>query len=205
MSPFKDLRRRRCLGPLAIWIEKPMRNNPTDRPGVAPNSAAIAPGLAQLRKESLSTEISGAQPLVQDVELHVDPGSQVRGRIHSPSGRLFELELSSDPPGQWLALHVRLAVTDMTDAVWFGMIARGAGPEGAVVRPCLRSGLAEGFVDHFFARHILIAPETRDFMDALHIPSVTDLPLDAHWRELVLFLPVSGVQWHLHDLRLYLA
>jgi len=103
-----------------------------------------------------------------------------------------------------MALHLRLATTDLSGLDWLGITCRSAARGHAMVRPCLRSGLAKGFTDSFFDRHLLSAETPRNFTDALHVPTRRDIPEQAPWRELVLFLPEAGCVWHLHDLRIFM-
>lgn len=138
------------------------------------------------------------------LSLRADPELNVGGQYHSPSGRLLELDVTCAGPGKWLALHISLGVTELTDCAWVGLTCRQAATAEQLIRPCLRSGTDTGFVDCFFDKHMLAVPEPRNHVDVLHIETRPDLPETALWRELVLFLPTRDFRWDMHDLRLFI-
>jgi hypothetical protein len=101
---------------------------------------------------------------------------------------------------------VALGQPDLEGVAFLGFACRSVAREEVLVRACLRSGAPEteaGFSDYFFPRHLLSVPEPLSHVDALHLPTCLDVPEQAPWRELVLFLPIEGFVWHLHDLRLF--
>ncbi len=139
-----------------------------------------------------------------DLFLHADPALEVSGTWSAPSGRLLELDIITRAPGRWLALHMKLNMQDLSRHLWLGFACRSAGEEEIVIRPCLRSGTGDGFVDCFFPKHILATPEAFNHVDAFFLPATRSIPRHASWRELVLFLPRESLRWHLHDLRPFL-
>lgn len=136
------------------------------------------------------------------VTLHSDPALGLSGRWRSPAGRFLELEATMSGKGVWIALHVALPLSDLTDATHVGLVCRCAAPERHMLRPCLRSGLDDGsgFVDCFFDKHVLTAQRPRSHVDALYLDAATGVPLRAPWRELVLFLPRVSFHLDLHQL-----
>lgn len=168
-------------------------------------TAALAPGLARLRDSRADGPLAATETaFVPGIALHADPGLALAGRFRSPAGRLLELEATPGGTG-WIGLHVALDTASLPETGWLGLACQSAAAARIVVRPCLRSGTGTGFADTFFPRHILAEPEAQSHVDALPLATTPDLPADAPWRELVLFLPGAPFTWHLHDLRIFLA
>lgn len=145
-------------------------------------------------------------PLPGGLLLNADPAGRVTGRWSSPAGRLIEIETEVAEPGRWLGLHLPLPAEDLAGRLWIVLALRTSAAAATAIRPCLRSGLAEGgFRDDFFPRAVLAQPRESDHLDRLAPDHLPDLPLQAPWRELVLFLPpATGLHLVLHDLRLAL-
>jgi hypothetical protein len=169
-------------------------------------SEALNHQLDALRLGTGTGDISSQQSLIAPgIALHCDPVAGMAGHWSSPTGRLVELDATPRQAGNWLALHVTLDPGALTGATWIGFTCRSAAPEQIMVRPCLRSGGADGFTDCFFPRHLLSLPEVLNHADAIHLPSTPEVPPQAPWRELLFFLPCADTAWHLHDLRLFAA
>lgn len=176
-------------GPLHIPGLEPLRTRRHDGDDIAGHETGFAPGLS----------------------LRSDPALELGGRWQSPAGRLLELDLTPAGRGGWLGLHLRLKGGPTDDpqggAAWIGFACRSAAPEELMLRAALRTGGgadgADGFTDHFLARHVLAGSEPRDHLDALYLPACPGWPARAPWCELVLFLPPRALVWHLHDLRVF--
>lgn len=136
--------------------------------------------------------------LAPGVLLHADPELQLTGRYSSSAGRFLDLHLMPQGTGDWLGLHLPLPQPDFTDIDYFGFVCRAAASASWMLRACLRSGFAEGgFRDCFFDKHLLTSARPHSHMDALYLDSHPNLPLQAPWRELVLFLPRQDCQLNL--------
>ncbi|WP_380996007.1 hypothetical protein [Sedimentitalea sp. HM32M-2] len=184
----------------------PVTNTPTDTPTGPDLVPDLVPGLNRLRHGRAAGAIADRVDLAPGLALIADPALRATGRWRSPAGRLLELEIETGGRGDWMALHLALATPDLAPAAFFGFACTGLAPQMQLIRACLRSGRADGgFVDCFFDRHILTAPEPAAHVDALHLPTQPEVPEDAPWRELLLFLPPEPVRWHLHDLRVFAA
>jgi len=153
-----------------------------------------------------------AGPLTTDIEFlpsfafHADPALQITGQYRSPKGRLLELEVEVQPrDNSWVGLHLTLPARDLTHAGIVGFGARIAAPGIHVVRACIRSGLENSFVDCFFDKHLLFRAEEASHIDAISIHHRADLPIEASWRELILFLPPENFHISLIDLRLFIV
>ena len=136
--------------------------------------------------------------------LHADPALGLSGTYRSPLDRLLELETKMSGDGAWLGLHLGLPLRDLSGFGVVGFAARTSAGSMALIRACLRSGLDEGgFQDVFFDKHLLTRPEESAHLDALHLPQVPDVALQAPWRELVFFLPTQDCHLSLIDLRVF--
>lgn len=180
-----------------------------------PLTPSLTPSLAAFTQATSDGTISDITTFCPGFSLHADPGFGVGGTWRAPSDRVLELEITTQGPGDWLALHLRLErVKDLTGA-WIGFACRHAAPQQQMIRPVLRSGPGlgpnsgadDGFSDHFFAKHILSTPEPRNHLDAINLATTRTLPARARWRELVLFLPSPApeqtLRWDLQDLRVF--
>lgn len=150
--------------------------------------------------------------LTQDVDflpglaLHADPALALSGSFTSPQGRILDIDAHMGPkPGNWLGLHVSLPAHDLRQTGVLGFAARISAPEIMVVRACLRSGAADGFVDCFFDKHLMLRPEEASHLDALPLHYRDQIPMQAPWRELVLFLPTHDFRLSLIDLRTFIV
>jgi len=138
--------------------------------------------------------------------LDADPKIGVSGSYRSISHRLMELDVQVQAPGDWLALHLALPPLALQDLTYIGLACRLSAPEPLMLRACLRSGLhsslpQDGFIDCFFDRHILTTKQPHSHLDMLYLDACSELPFDAPWRELVLFLPCQSFRlnlMHLH-------
>lgn len=165
----------------------------------------VAPALAVLRAGREAGEVTHGVAPVPGIALQADPALALAGHYQSPAGRLLELEVQVSGQGSWLALHVALSAPDLSGASWLTLTSRSAAGQATMIRPCLRSGLSEGFVDCFFDKHILATRVPQSHVDGIHLPTTRSIPDRAPWRELVLFLPRESFRWHLHDLGLHVA
>lgn len=165
----------------------------------------VAPALAMLRGGQAAGDVTHGVSPAPGCSLQADPGLALAGRYRSPPGRLLELEAEISGLGNWIALHFAVAAPDLMQARWLTLTCRAASAAAMMIRPCLRSGLEEGFVDCFFDKHILSTRTPQSHVDGLHLPTTRSVPETAPWRELVLFLPRESFSWHLHDLHLGVA
>lgn len=166
-----------------------------------PALSCTAPALNAMRTSLSNGEIAGNVQFLPGLSLMADPALKIGGQFCSPAGRLLELDITTSGVGGWIALHVKLGIATLSETAYLGFACRHAAPAELMIRACLRSGTEDGFVDTFFDKHILAAPDPLNHVDALHIATCRTLPETAPWRELILFLPKRDFRWHLHDLR----
>lgn len=167
--------------------------------------AQINHALAVLRDAVTEGEIRGETWLLPGVVVRADPALKPGGRFTSPEGRLMDLDVSVGGEGAWMALHLSLGRRDYTPYGFVGFACRAAAPEPITMQPCLRSGTEDGFVDCFYDKHVLAMPEEASHLDALSVQNRPNLPLQAPWRELILFLPTHNFRLSLLDLRIFVV
>ena len=173
-----------------------------------PPQSFLPPAVAALRAASQQAKPlftrAHSQPLGAGLTLHLDAAARMTGQWASPANRLLELATDVQTPGAWFALHVTLDLPDLAPYRWIGIAARSTAGQATAVRVCLRSLLADGFHDQFFARDILSRSVQSDHHDLIDPAQFPDLPSHAQGRELVLFLPAATpVAWALHDLAVF--
>lgn len=170
--------------------------------GVIALDAALAPLRAgMVAPRPLDRPDTG---MAADVWLRSDPEAVFSGSWSSPRGRLCEIDVALDRPGRWLGLHVALPPVEADALAWLGFACRIHAARPLALRPCLRSGTEEGFVDTFFDRHVLARTAETDHQGLLAPERHPDLPATAAWRELILFLPSGeNLSLALHALRIF--
>jgi hypothetical protein len=159
--------------------------------------------LALLRGDEKEGALSDRMDFAAGVTLRADPALELGGRYASPAGQLIAFEAEVAGRGGWCGLHLGLPARDLSDRGMLGFACRSAAPEIRVIQPCLRSGTADGFEDCFFDKHILSQPEESSHVDILPVGRRARFPVEAPWRELILFLPLASFRWSLIDLRVF--
>lgn len=117
----------------------------------------------------------------------------------------LHLQTSVHEPGRWMGLHFGLGDVDLSDTAVLGVYSRQRAPRSCTWRMCLRSGTPDGFVDHFFDKHVVAYNAPAMHVDTLEINAQRSLPRRATWRELVLFFHPESFDATLQDLRLFTA
>lgn len=161
--------------------------------------------LSKLRAGTRDGKLASHVNFGRGIDLRADPALQLGGRYASPRGRI--LELSAQPAGQgaWCGLHLKLPDGGLQGYGALGFVLRGMAPQMQLLRGCVRSGTSEGFSDCFFDKHVLLRPEESSHADALMLTGGPQLPLQAPWRELILFLPAEAFELTLSDWRVFLV
>lgn len=158
---------------------------------------------ADLPKCRFMPNVAGGQPLLRDVDFtaELDPKAAFGAEWHSPRGRILEVDFQPKGRVRWFGLHLQID-PDMRPYRWYGFALRHAASRPIGFRAALR---ADGHdeADVFFPRHLMVGPQQSDHIDVFDPSLLPDFPLEARFRELILFLPVSlDYQYALHDLRL---
>jgi hypothetical protein len=160
--------------------------------------------LQALRSNSCCGTLGASTVFGAGVQLNSDTSLQLQGEFRSPPGWLLELKMRPDGRGAWCGLHLDLPPFDVSADSIFGFTARGAASHKAVVSACLRSGRGQSFSDAFFDRHLMLRPEEIAHTDALQARIGLEIPAQADWRQLVLFLPCEAIRLSLIDLRIFM-
>lgn len=183
-----------------------------DRSGTGPDNLALGPDgqanhvLALWGSGTAEAALENDLTFLPGLELHADPALGMTGRYRSPAGWLLEIEAEMTGAGKWFALHLALPAQDLTGYGVLGFALRASANGMHIVRACLRSGLEDGgFQDYFFDKHILLRPEEATHLDALPLRQIWELPIQAPWREIVLFLPPQDIRLSLIDLRVFIV
>ena len=177
----------------------------------APDNQALAPDrqanqtLAALRASRDSGPLTGETVFLPGLTLHADPTLRISGSYTSPTGRLLDITAHMAGDGNWCGLHIALPANDLTQYAMVGFAARFSAGHTQVARACLRSGVEDGFVDHFFDKHLLLRPQEASHLDALSVHHSQNVPLQAPWREVIVFLPTQDFQVSLIDLRIFVV
>lgn len=160
--------------------------------------------LALLRQQDSHGTLSENTEFMPGFFLNADPALALRGQYRSPKDHLLEFSAQTDAAARgWVGLHLNWPLHSLRDLGVIGFAARGHAAEMTLMRICLRSGTEEGFTDCFFDKHILLRPEEASHVDALSWRQRDEIPEQALWRELVLFLPSHGFELALTDLRVF--
>lgn len=166
----------------------------------------IAGRLEELRRLDGVKRPLDETPLVPGLRFRLDPEAGFDGAWDSDPGRLFVLRTRPiRQPGHWLGLHLELGQLETARLPYLGLVARAAATRATAIRVALRSGRAEGgFTDRFFPRHMLALPGEVEHLDMISPERDPDIPAEAPWRELILFLPPrEPLEIALHDLRIF--
>ena len=142
-------------------------------------------------------------PIVRGFWIATDPEVPPAGRIRSRAGELLEAEFELAAPARWLALNLALGPVDLSARAGFGLAVQASAPRSLALRVCLRSGAPGGFVERFFPRELVIAPEGRLHVDILDLQGAAPVPPRAPWRDLILFLPPESCALTLRAMRIF--
>ncbi|WP_204115967.1 hypothetical protein [Shimia biformata] len=161
--------------------------------------------LAVMRGKSRTGDLKDIVKFLPGFSLHADPALRLSGQYTSPRGRILELDARMGGAGDWVGLHLSLPARSLKEVGVLGFAARTSASDTTVLRVCLRSGDGDSFTDCFFDKHLLLRPEEASHLDALPVGYRDDLPVEAAWRELILFLPTEDFRLALIDLRVFMV
>ena len=164
--------------------------------------AHLAATLNALRGLTFDGTAADTQHLVPGVFFSADPQGQVTVQASSRPGMLLNFRVQVDRPGRWLSLNMGVGSADLTDARIVSFACKADARATTAFRVCLRSGTEGGFRDVLFAKPVICGPDTAVHMDVLSLATTPEVPRQAPWRELVIFLDRDPQDVTLHDFRL---
>lgn len=162
--------------------------------------------LSALRALDVSGGIEAEKTVILNgITLSYSPDGQLQGQYYSGSGNMLSLNLScrSRTPPRWQCLTIPLGAMDLSGAAAVGVIARTSAPQSTISRFTLRSGRDGDFVDQPFGKALasFAAPSTH--LDVIEIEKAPNLPLQAQWRDLILFFRPGSLEIEILDLRFF--
>lgn len=159
--------------------------------------------LAVLRAMTLNQRIDSEQRFVPGLYLSLDEASDTKARIESQPATLLDLSCETRRPGAWLSLNLELGACDLSRCSVLGIMCKSQAPETLTFRVCLRSAVEGGFRDAFFPKRVISYGQESVHADLIKLEEREDVPAQAAWRELILFLPPDLHRLSLRDLALF--
>jgi hypothetical protein len=160
--------------------------------------------LAALRLlERPASTLAPHEHLVPGIFFDFDPEAKISTQVESRPGSLLSAQFTVEGTARWLALHINLSETDLSDKMIIGLACRSMAPGSTTFHPCLRTNGEEGFSDIFFRKTAISYAEPSLHLDALQIESHPELTIPAPQRELVLFFRPETGEIDLQDIRLF--
>lgn len=168
------------------------------------DDAPVQKRLNTLRTSIQCGDIAPEVEVFPGIRFVCDPNSIMKGQYKSHSGRLLELKVSHQTPARWFGLHFKIESVDLSDFSAIGFYSRMSAPKDIAVRPCIRSGAGDSFVDTFFPYSIAVSPRPSMHLDALEAHYEHEiLSSPVPWREFILFMPTGTFCLGVHDLRIF--
>lgn len=148
--------------------------------------------------------ISSGQALVPGVTFWLD-AEQGQQSLHGGPARGGGVNIKTkvEAPGRWMGLHFQLGDHALADLAVLGVYSQQRAARAMTWRMCLRSGTADGFVDHFFDKHTVAYAASATHVGTLELAAQTGLPRGTTWRELILFFHPESFDLTVQDLRLF--
>lgn len=162
--------------------------------------------LSALRAHEAAGAVSAEKTVILNgITLSYGAGGPLRGNYRSGRDNMLSLNLTcrSRSFPQWQCLTVPLGAMDLAGTAAIGIIARTSAPQSTLSRFTLRSGRDGDFVDQPFGKALasFAAPSTH--LDLLEISKAPNLPLQAQWRDLILFFRPGPLEIEILDLRFF--
>lgn len=160
--------------------------------------------LASLRLlERAPSPLAPHDHLLAGIFLDFDPDAAITAEVESCPGSLLSARFTVEGGARWVALHVQLGETDLSDKMIIGLACRSMAPASTTFRPCLRTLSEDGFSDTFFRKTAISYAEPSLHLDALQIDSHPELTTPGTPRELIFFFRPETGEIDLQDVRLF--
>lgn len=157
-----------------------------------------------LKKSSLKGKLSSRVDLVPGAFISLDPEGKFEGSFSSSEESLLSLSYRITKPLRWIGLHLTMGDVDFTDLTVLGVVIKSGAPVATTSRICVRSGIEAGFEDCFFPKHVVSFSEVSTHIDLLRIDQAAEkIPLQAPWREVILFFAPSDQTLTINDFKIF--
>lgn len=158
-----------------------------------------------LRTTRSSGILTEGASLAPGAFMSVDAEAKLSGQFKTGEGAVLNLSYEVQKPPRWLAMHLQLGPLPLSEASVFGVVCKSQALQAATFRICLRSGIAGGFVDAFFDKHVVAYADQSTHIDLMRLESRSDVPTEAPWRDLILFFQTRSAQLTVKDLRVFIV
>lgn len=159
--------------------------------------------LAVLRAQSFDRKVASGEQFSPGVFVLLDEESDTSVHATSQPGTLLDLSFKTRRPSRWLSLNIQMGECDLTGRDIAGFMCKVTSEATMTFRVCVRSGHDGGFQDAFFGKRVISYSAPSTHADLMKLAERDDVPAQAPWRELMLFLPPDVQQISLKDLALF--
>lgn len=170
--------------------------------------ADIRFALSALRAHEGSGTITAEKTVILNgITLSYSPNGQLQGKYRSGPDNMLSISMTcrSRSFPQWQCLTIPLGAMDLTGAAAIGIIARTSSPQSTLSRFTLRSGRDGDFVDQGFGKSLVSFAAPSTHLDVIEIAKAPSLPLQAQWRDLILFFRPGPLEIEILDLRFFVV
>lgn len=151
-------------------------------------------------------EITVGLDLARGIRIEQDGENPRDIAATSPAGSLIRLRASENENSRWMALHIMLGPLDLQYLDILGLVVHssetGRASASAV---CLRSGNGNDFRDFFLEKHLVSTLQSSMHVDLARLADHPEIPLNAEWRDLILFFPKKEVDLTITKLSIFAA
>lgn len=164
--------------------------------------------LNALRAHEATGSISAEKTVILNgIILSYEAGGKLVGKYRSGRDNILSLSLTckSHTVPHWQCLTVSLNAMDLTGAGVLGVIARSSSPQSTISRFTVRSGRDGDFVDQPFSKSMVSFAAPSTHLDVVEIATAPNLPIQAQWRDLILFFRPGPLEINILDLRVFVV
>lgn len=167
--------------------------------------AQVNHAIALLGAEPREGEIADLGSPAPNTFFSIDPEAALTGTFATAQDGLIRLSYAAARKPRWCALHLTAGGIDLDGATVLGVICKSQAEAAVTFRICLRSGTPEGFVDTFLPKSVVAFAQPSVHVDLLRLDTVSGLPKQAEWREIVLFFQPGKADVVLQDFRVFIV
>lgn len=164
--------------------------------------------LNNLRAHEGSGSVSSTRTTIMDgITLSHGDGGQLAGKYRCGRDNMLSLNLSckTRTAPHWQCLTVPMGAMNLAGAGVVGIVARSSAPQSTISHFTLRSGRDGDFVDQPFGKSMVSFASPSTHLDAIEIGRMPNLPIEAQWRDLLLFFRPGPLEIEILDLRVFVV